>query len=134
MPNGIHDFRIGNRNGDSATLTQDVENDIVAIGLRYSQSGGGGGGILPQLRCGRAFIPCFNNRRATLCLYGNHFGSLSTDPSQLLHLLEGLPHPDHPDAASGGIDDALWHPPPQLLGYLVAHGLFPFDAEWLFQS
>ncbi len=56
-----------------------------------------------------------------------------TQPS-CFHLFEGLPHADEADASAGGVEDGVGVGPAELLDELVAHGLFAFDAEGLFEG
>ena len=83
---------------------------------------------------GLTFIPCFNNRSASGRLHADHVRALGADETQLLHLVEGLPHAEQANAAAGGINNALRKFPAQLLGDFVAHGLFAFDAVRLLRG
>src|ERR1017187_7594590 len=73
-------------------------------------------------------------RLAAFGLYGDHLGTAAADPAELLHFVERLPHADHADAATGGIEDGVRQFPIHLLGHFVAHGLLTFDAVGLFES
>ncbi len=61
-------------------------------------------------------------------------GRLPVDPAELLHFFKCLPHADEADSAAGGIEDGVGISPAELLDELVAHGLFAFDAEGLFEG
>src|ERR1700691_680957 len=144
VSSGCQNFFVGRSHRSTSAFFQDVENQVVPIRLWNTQasrkclcaaphfadpfSGG-------ALGSGNAVcLPGFHNRRATRGLHSNHFGALGADPAELLHLIEGLPHTDHPHAATGRIDDALRKLPVHLFGNLIAHRLLAFDAERLFEG
>src|SRR5580765_8525043 len=71
---------------------------------------------------------------AAFGLDAHHARALRTDPAQLFHLVEGLPHSDQAYASTGGIDDAVRESSAELLEDLVRHSLLALDAIRFFQS
>ncbi len=91
--------------------------------------------VLPHHRSFGALIVGFDDRRTSSGLHGHHFRALhGIDPAERTHLGKGLPHADHAGAAAGGVDDPVGQRPVELLGQLVAHGLFAFDAIRLLEG
>src|ERR1700675_3531991 len=64
-PQSLHDLFVCHSHGNSITLSQNIENDVITIGFRNPQSGGGGGRITPHLGNILSFIPRFNYWRAS---------------------------------------------------------------------
>src|SRR6185437_5203419 len=90
--------------------------------------------ILPELRGRLVLVPRLWDRCAPRCLHGDHLRALGADPSQILHLLERLPHADEPHAAASGIEDRIRQLPAQLLGDFITHRLLALDTERLLQA
>src|ERR1019366_5123279 len=131
---GREDFIVGRSDRGALAFLEYLENQVIAISLGHAQSGGKGSGASPHFGSALSPLPRFHDRRATSSLHRDHFWALGTDPAQLLHLIEGLPHADHAHATAGRIDNALRQFPTQLFGNFVAHRLLTFDAERLFKS
>jgi len=70
---------------------------------------------------------------AAFRLHGDHLRPGLADPAKGLHFVEGLPHADNPDAATGGIEDRVRERPAHLLGELVSHGFLALDAIGLLE-
>jgi len=64
-------------------LLQNVEDEVIAIGFRNTQTGCGRGSILPKLRGGLlAFVPGLDHRRAAGRLRDYHARAFRANPAQ----------------------------------------------------
>src|SRR5205085_5343225 len=106
----------------------------VANRFWHAQAGSRGVRILKFIR---ETLPGFKRAddwRATRSLDGHHARPRWSDPTHLLHLIEGFPHPNQSGTAAGWINDHVRQMPIELLGQLVTHRLLAFDPIRLFQS
>src|SRR4051794_16586123 len=89
--------------------------------------------LRPSLTFRRISIECASNGLTTGCLYGNHFGPFTADPTKFPESREGLPHPNQADATAAGIENSIRNAPLQLLGEFVPHGFFPLEPVRLLE-
>src|SRR5579862_2421518 len=100
---GSTDLFVGCGDCRAATFFENVEDDVIGVGLGHPQTCGDGPGVLPEFRDVLVLFPSFHDRSASRRLHGDHPGSLGPDPAQALHFFERLPHADHSHAAAGRI-------------------------------
>src|SRR5262249_17281442 len=89
--------------------------------------------VIPKSATRLVLFEPSNNRRAPFGLNGDHLRTARSDPTELLHLVEGLPHTDHAYAAASRIKDSVGQLPAHLFRDFVSHRLLAFDAVRLFE-
>jgi hypothetical protein len=123
------------RDGDGRPIrfTDRIENEKITDRLGHPQSRRNRRRVLNFLGESFTFFEGANDRRAPGRLNRHHAGTFLPDPSELLHLVERLPHSDQPRPSSRRIHYHVRQRPRGLLGDLVAERLFPFDPVRLAQ-
>src|SRR6185436_2763173 len=100
---GAHHVVIGDRDCRAPTLANGTQDEEIAERLRNAQTAGGGVRTLPEFAELRVLLERAYDWRTPFCLYGNHPWAFPANPAQLLHFVEGFPHADHADTATGGV-------------------------------
>ena len=118
----------------SVTLIDRIENHIIGKGLRHTQPGGNRGSPFPKLRICFSLLECLYNGGASARLDRDHLRPLATDPAQLFHLIERLPHPNQPSPPSGGINHHIRQLVVVLFRKFIPHRLLPFEPVRFLQG
>src|SRR6185295_207410 len=124
---------ITHRNRSPTRRPQRIKYQKVSNRFRHAQARRCRSRIRELVRKAMPLFKRAHDRRTTLSLHRHHARPLTSDPTQLLHLVECFPHSDQTGTAARGVNNYIGQAPLQLLRELVSKRLLSFDAIGFFQ-